>query len=99
MITEDDVIDVFFETVRGGAPAPACRNDPEPRSGKWGFHVERPFTPPFTPLPAGRVFLSETEIKKQLKGAGTFQIPRNAILSPLARDWLDGKGIKITYER
>lgn len=46
--------------------------------------------------PAGRVFLSEYEIKKRLTAGGLrLTIPENAILSPLASDWLTLRGIEI----
>lgn len=49
--------------------------------------------------PCGRVFLSEREIKKRLiPGEDRLRIPKEAILSPLASDWLVLGGIKIIRE-
>ncbi|MBI4060831.1 MAG: hypothetical protein HY403_05315 [Elusimicrobia bacterium] len=49
--------------------------------------------------PAGRVFLSEYDIRKRLTpGDLRLTIPRSAILSPLAADWLVLKGIEVIRE-
>lgn len=49
--------------------------------------------------PQGRIFLAEHEIKKMLTpGSRQLTIPRDAILSPLACDWLVLQGIKIIRE-
>ena len=48
---------------------------------------------------AGRLFLSEYEIKKRLTpGSKRLTLPRNAIISPLASDWLTLQGIEIARE-
>ena len=47
-------------------------------------------------LPKGRLFLSEHEIKKRLTPqAQQLTIPKEAILSPLAVDWLILRAIKV----
>jgi len=44
----------------------------------------------------GRTFLTEREIKKALTHGGQhLTIPRDAIVSPLAQDWLALKGVRI----
>jgi hypothetical protein len=49
--------------------------------------------------PPGRPFLSEYDIKKRLTAGGSrLTIPRSAILSPLATDWLTLKGIEVIRE-
>ena len=49
--------------------------------------------------PAGRLFLTEYDIKKRLTAGGLrLTIPGNAILSPLVSDWLTLKGIEVTRE-
>jgi len=49
--------------------------------------------------PAGRVFLSEYDIKKRLTPGGLrLTIPGNAILSPLVSDWLTLRGIEVMRE-
>ncbi len=46
--------------------------------------------------PAGRLFLTEYEIKKRLTPGGVrLTIPENAILSPLVTDWLTLRGIEV----
>lgn len=47
----------------------------------------------------GRMFLSEYEIKKRLTPGGKrLTLAKDAILSPLALEWLTLKGIEIRYE-
>ena len=46
----------------------------------------------------GRVFLSEYEIKRMIEGNGILRVPENAILSPLAQDWMTLKGIRVVRE-
>ena len=49
--------------------------------------------------PAGRIFLSEYDIKKRLTAGGLrLTIPGNAILSPLVTDWLTLRGIEVIRE-
>lgn len=49
--------------------------------------------------PAQKVFLSEYEIKRMLvQGAKELKVPANSIVSPLAMEWLEMRGIKITRE-
>ena len=73
-----------------------------PRTGKWGFHVRELYNAPYTSLPAKRIFLSEYEIKlicaRQKLDPKILKVPREAIVSPLAQDWLAMKGIKVTQE-
>lgn len=46
--------------------------------------------------PPRKVFLSEYEIKKALTpGAQQLTIPKEAILSPLAVEWMELKGIRV----
>ena len=46
--------------------------------------------------PAGRLFLSEYDIKKRLTPGGVrLTIPENAIVSPLVSDWLTLRGIEV----
>ena len=49
--------------------------------------------------PAGRLFLSEYDIKKRLTPGGLrLTIPGNAIISPLVSDWLTLRGIEVMRE-
>ena len=47
----------------------------------------------------GRLFLSEYDIKRRLTGSpACLKLPRGAILSPLAADWLAMKGVRVEWE-
>ncbi len=49
--------------------------------------------------PRGRVFLSEYDIKKRLTPqSDELEIPKDAILSPLAVDWIILRGIRVIRE-
>lgn len=103
MFSEDDLADIVYDALKDAAPRAAglrsAIGDPQIRKGKWGFHVREPVNRPYTSLPARRVFLSEYDIKLRLKpGQHTLRVPRNAILSPLADEWLGPKGIRVEYE-
>lgn len=51
---------------------------------------------PSRPAAAGRPFLTEHDVKKALTpGAQHLKITKDAIVSPLAQDWLALKGIRI----
>ena len=45
-----------------------------------------------------RVFLSEYEIKRRIGPEKVLRVPRNAILSPLALDWLPLSGVRVVRE-
>ncbi|HOW27966.1 MAG TPA: hypothetical protein PK876_05660 [Elusimicrobiota bacterium] len=95
MLDENDIVDVLEDVLRGGGD----RVSPG-RQGLWGFHVREPYHKPWTSLSSGRPFLSEHEVRRRLAGTdrSEIRIPRSAILSPLAEDWLLMKGIKIIRE-
>ena len=113
MTLEDEVADIVFDALKEGghdcimSPAKSARavanfraridQDP-PRAGKWGFHVQERYNRPFTSLPARRIFLSEYDIKKSLEDGKTLRIPKSAIVSPLAQEWLDEKRVQIIRE-
>lgn len=50
------------------------------------------------PHRAGRLFLSEYEIKRMISPEKILRVPVNAILSPLAVDWLLLKGVQVIRE-
>ncbi len=50
------------------------------------------------PSRKGRQFLSEYEIKRMIGPDKILKVQGNAIVSPLALDWLSLKGIKIVRE-
>ena len=105
MFTHNDLIDVILQTLRTGpnpampargrssADAPAQAVPPPPAKGpkRWKYAPETG--------PAARQFLTEAAIKKALTpGARRLTIPHNAIISPLASDWLALDGIEIVRE-
>ena len=86
MFTQNDLIDLIISQLGAlsqpptGAPAP-CSKEKAKNDAM---------------LPKGRIFLSEYEIKRQLTARpGRLTIPRDAIISPLAQDWLALKGIEV----
>lgn len=88
MLTRDDLIDLIvsqLKPVKAEIPAPAPSTP-----------VDRPKAGKGSDGPAGRIFVSEYEIKKMLKpGAKELQLPARAIVSPLAADWLTLQGVRI----
>jgi hypothetical protein len=93
MFTQDDLIDLIVSRLKAEIqPAPAAKESSAPA------HQGKSY--PYTMLPKGRIFLSEYEIKKRLTVSGEhLTIPREAIISPLAMDWLILKGIQIVREQ
>lgn len=86
-----DLTDAFLRALRPGrAPQAAPSPPPVPKS-----------PPPASPWPSapsgkGRVFLSEYHVRKALTpGSLDLKIPKDAIVSPLALEWLALKGIRI----
>jgi hypothetical protein len=88
MFTRDDLIDFLVSRLTSERGAAASFSTP--LSGKCY---------PNTMLPKGRIFLTEHEIKKRLTTSGLhLTIPKDAIISPLASDWLILNGIKVSQE-
>ena len=47
-----------------------------------------------------KVFLSDWELKRMLRpGESVIRVPRGAIISPLARDWLDFEDITVVFDQ
>ena len=96
MLTRDDIIDVIIAGLAKAmpaapVPAPAkpfvAAPPPVPKARPSGL-------PP--PGPKGRAFWSEYDIKKALTPGGKrLTLPADAIVSPLAADWLTLRGIEI----
>lgn len=83
MLTRDDLIDLIMEGLRLAA-GPSAAAAPAPAESRSA---------------KGRLFLSEYEIKKRLTPQSQLlTIPKDAIISPLATDWLVLKGIKIVRQ-
>ncbi len=104
MVSEEDLVEIVLGALKSASGRVDFRkqiNQPPARSGKWGFYVRQPYNPSYTSLPAKRIFLSERDIKgmaAQKAGAKTLKIPKEAIVSPLADDWLYRKGIELIRE-
>ncbi len=100
MISIEDLADIMFEEIKywccSKKQIPGSRTDT--LSGKRGFFVKEPYLKSYSQLVTKRKFFSEWEIKSLLKNnEKILTIPKNSILSPLALDWLEEKGIKIVY--
>jgi hypothetical protein len=95
MLTRDDFIDIVMErlSMAGNAFADACQP---------GGAAAPPAVPGRSRLDdemRGRKFLSEYDIRKQLTASPQeLRIPGDAIISPLAVDWLTLQRIKIVRE-
>jgi len=50
------------------------------------------------PKSAVRRFFSEYEIKKMIGRGNILKVPANAILSPLAQEWLTLSGVRVERE-
>ena len=98
MFTHDDLIDCILEALAArGRPEPGVPKA-SPLAGADAPKDGRPGRWRETPL-RGRRFLSESEIRKALTpGAQQLTIAKDAIVSPLALDWLALSGIRIVRE-
>jgi hypothetical protein len=91
VLTRDDLIDLIVAGLAKAGPAsvvsaPGKTAPPAPK----GLSSRGP---------AGRIFLSEYEIKKRLTGSGNrLTIPKQSIVSPLALEFLILQGIEIVRE-
>ncbi len=64
-----------------------------------GGSADSPAPPFLQNAMPGRRFLSEYEIKRMLTpGSKVLTIPRGAILSPLAKDWLVLQGVRVDHQ-
>lgn len=91
MFKKDDLIDAIIEALGRRANSVESQ-DPRPltRDARRATQDGRS---------GGRIFLSEFEIRRRLTGdARELRIPKGAIISPLALDWLSLKGIIIVEE-
>jgi hypothetical protein len=87
MLTRDDIIDVIIAGLAKARPAASVPAPAPPKAKPSGL-------PP--PGPKGRAFWSEHQIKKALTADGKrLTLPADAIVSPLASDWLTLRGIEI----
>lgn len=100
MYKREDLVDWVMERLaaRNGTPgAAAAPAAPAPGPGPKGAEKALPAAAG-TPR-AGRIFLSEHDIRRRLTGGGKeLRIPRGAIISPLAQDWLVLAGVRVVEE-
>ena len=92
---QNDLLDVLWRHL---APPRAASATPQKTTSANGI-----FPPAAVPAagarPRGRRFLTDHEIRRALTpGAQHLTIPRDAIVSPLAEDWLSLKGVRIVRE-
>ncbi|MBI3550268.1 MAG: hypothetical protein HY078_14610 [Elusimicrobia bacterium] len=84
MLTHDDLIDAVMEVLSPLYAGAARPGIPAPAKAA---------------APRGRPFLSEHDIKKALApGATQLIVPKDAIISPLAQDWLAFRGILLVRQ-
>ncbi len=101
-VSISDIADVILQVLREEGKGPGNYRDylsqAPKRDGRWGFHASQTFNRSYTSMPAKRIFLSEYDIKKLMKpGAQRLQVPKASIISPLAQEWLETKGVSIEY--
>ncbi len=102
MIAIDDIAEVILEALRSNEKAAVNYREAlsreSRRDGKWGFQAAIPFNKSYTSLPAKRIFLSERDVKKLLgRDSKKLTVAKAAIISPLAQEWLETKGVCIEY--
>ena len=98
---QEDVVDVLWEALKKYRVQSDGKTEAAPatgRQGKRGDILGKPYNQPYTSLSAGRIFLSEREIKLMIQGQKTLKLPSKAIVSPLAQEWLALKRIPIVIE-
>lgn len=99
MLTRDDLIDVLIAGLAKARPAAAASAPAAPAKPFVAAPAPVPQAKPSglpPPGPKGRAFWSEYDIKKALTGEGKrLTLPADAIVSPLASDWLTLRGIEI----
>ena len=91
MLNKDDLIDIILARLKaagGQLPAPP----PSQAASRAGGLLAQDG-------PKGRLFLSEYDIRKRLTlESSELRIPKDAIISPLAVDWLTLRRIRIVRE-
>lgn len=93
-----DITDAFLRALAPAkAPAPSPAAPPRPPAVGPSARPAAPSSPwPAAPSGKGRVFLSEYHVRKALTpGSRDLTIPKDAIVSPLALEWLALQGVRI----
>ena len=102
-VSKEDIVDIVASCLKCAVPressAKKMIEQKNSRQGKWGFYLRETYNKSFTSLPTKRLFYSEYDIKRILKESkNKLQVPKSAIISPLAEEWLKEKRIEIIYE-
>ena len=92
-----DITDAFLRAllpVKGGSPSAALGTSGAAAPSRPA--APAPSAPAVPAPPKGRPFLSEYHVRKALTpGSSTLTIPTDAIISPLAQEWLALQGVRI----
>lgn len=103
MIREEDIAELIAEELKKEKDQSEEKwrkivaADSEPKYGF--FSKERMYIRPQTTLPKGRFLLTEYDLRKMIAdGRKEIKIPKNSIISPLALEILQAKGIEVVYE-
>ena len=97
MISAEDIVDLVWESLKENRPGHKAEGVPG-HPGRRGLMIREPYNRPYTSLPTGRVFFSEYDIKRMIQGDQVLRLPRGAIVSPLAQEWLTLKRVRIIRE-
>jgi hypothetical protein len=93
LLTRNDLLDILFEQFARHT-AGAGSHYPRPAAGR---NVVAPALK--STAKQKRIFLSDRELRRMRKpGAKEIEVPAGAIISPLAKDWIDYEGIKIVFK-
>ncbi|MDE1976461.1 MAG: hypothetical protein KGL04_01335 [Elusimicrobia bacterium] len=92
MLTRDDLIELIVShLIKEGGAGEAVRPPAAPAASAATVGMEQG--------PRGRRFISEYELRRMIKpGASRVAVPKDAIVSPMALDWLVLKGIAVDRE-
>jgi len=94
MISTDDIVDIISRLSQKNSSA-------RHSSARYGFfsRPEEPYIRSFSVLRGGRKFFSEYDLRQSLqRGEKTIRLTRGTIISPLAQEIIDEKGIEIVWE-
>lgn len=99
MISGDDIVDVISRLLE--EKKSFSRQEHQEKSTRYGFFTrpEQPYISGYTTLPRRREFFSEYDLRQCLKrGEKVIRLSRTTIISPLAQEIIEEKGIKIIRE-
>ena len=95
-MTEDDIVEIVADTLKKSKEEMSTEKQKPPYLG---FYPKEKFIKSYTSLPKGRPLLTEYELKQKIKnGAKEIRVTKNTIISPLAQEIIQEKGIKVIME-